>query len=134
MDFLNPGKWLDAISKALALIASYPDVVALILGSLIGYVFTVMIERYFLPIYTDPKDQRRQQGLTFLLCWLASATCSSLLWLFLDPKDRPFERIAISLLVGVLSFPGYPFLAKLATSLYPKVGSAWSNHRPNGGS
>lgn len=117
---------VEGVRKALDVASHYPDVVALVFGTLIGYVFTVMVELYFLPIETDPGRLRRQKGLTFILCWIASGACSSVLWSFLDPADSRKERIMISYLVGVLSFAAYPFLAKVATNLWPKIGSAWS--------
>lgn len=115
--------------KWLALAAHYPDLIALLVGTLVGYVFTTMIELYFLPIYTDEKDQRRQKGLTFIFCWLVSGTCSAIIWVFIDPADPPLMRISISYIVSVLSFAGYPVIAKVATVLLKRVGidlgSAW---------
>ena len=118
---------LSGIKNALALVAQYPDVLSLVLGTLIGFVFTTMIEWYFLPQYTDPGTRRRQQGLTFILCWIASSYASAVLWALLDPSDAPSFRIKVSILVGVLSFPGYPLIAKLATAIMPRIGSAWAS-------
>ena len=118
---------VDGLRKALALIAQYPDVLSLIAGTLIGFTFTTMIERYFLPQYTGPNDRRQQQGLTFILCWGASSYASAVLWALIDPKDSPRFRITVSVLVGVLSFPGYPLIAKVVTGLWPRLGSAWAS-------
>lgn len=117
---------LHGAQRALELIAQYPDAVSVVLGTLAGYVLTVMVETYFLPTETDAARLRRQKGLTFLFCWLASGAASSLLWSVLDPKDARGERIIVSYVVGVFAFAGYPFLAKVATSLWPRIGSAWS--------
>ena len=103
----------------------YPDLLCLAVGSLVGYTLTVMVESYFLPVAVTPDSIRKQKGLTFLFCWLVSGAASAILWVFLDPADPPAMRIAVSYVVGVLSFPGYPFLAKVATSIWPRVGSAW---------
>jgi hypothetical protein len=104
----------------------YPDLLALLAGSLIGYTFTVMFEAYFLPVTTVPAELRRQKQVTIIVCWLVAGAASAILWVFLDPRDPPSMRITVSYLVAILAFPGYPFLAKLATSVWPKVGSAWS--------
>lgn len=128
----SPLHWLGQL---LDLVSRFPDIVALVVGSLIGYVFTAMMELYFLPLTEDAAQKRLQKGLTFVLCWLASGTASAILWVFLDPRDRPAMRISISYLVAVLSFAGYPFLAKVATGLFPKIGSAWAKppQAPDGG-
>lgn len=119
MNILDPASWLSLASH-------YPDLVAILIGTLVGYVFTVTVEAYFLP--TPPS--RRQKGLTFLICWLASGTASGILWAFLDPKDPPKMRIAISFTVSILSFAGYPIIARIASTLLKRfgvdMGSAWS--------
>jgi hypothetical protein len=118
------------MEKWLAVLSHYPDLIALLVGSLVGYVFTAMVEMYFLPIYTDPVQQRRQQGLTFLLCWFTSAGASTVLWTFIDHGDPMQMRIWISVVVGVLSFAGYPLVARVATSILKRfgieLGSAWT--------
>lgn len=118
--------WTRWLRQLLDLGVNYPDLVSLVLGTLIGYVFTAMMELYFLPLTTNAIDKRKQQRLTFVLCWLASGTASAILWVFLDPKDKPAMRISISYLVSVMSFAGYPFLAKVATGLWPRIGSSWA--------
>ena len=121
---------LTSAKKVLDFFSGYPEIVALIGGTFIGYVFTIMIETYFLPIETDFEKLRRQKGLTFIMCWGASGAASAILWAFLDPRDIRAERITVSYLVGVLSFAAYPMLARLATYFWPKVGSAWTAIKP----
>lgn len=117
---------VGAVGKSLSLFAHYPDVTALILGTLIGYVLVLMIETYFLPVETDPVKIRKQKGLTFILCWVFSGGASAILWRFLDPSDKPGERLIVSYLVGVLSFAAYPLIGRIITRFIPSVGSAWS--------
>jgi hypothetical protein len=122
---------VHGVGTALKLASDYPDIIALIVGSLIGWVFVVMIETYFLPTETDPTRLRRQKGLTFILTWLSSGAASSILWGFLDPRDRRAERVIISYLVGILAFATYPLVGRLITRFFPSVGSAWSPRDPH---
>jgi len=121
---------MDIVNWLLNLGQNWPDLVALGTGSLVGYVFTAMIELYFLPILTNEAEKRRQKGLTFLLCWFASTACSTILWAFMDPKDPVAMRVSVSCIVSILSFAGYPLIAQVATNFFPRLGSAW--RRPNG--
>lgn len=119
----DPKRWLD-------LAAHYPDLIALVIGSLVGYVFTMMIELYFLPVVTEPSAVRQQKGLTFIICWLASTFCSTVLWRYMDSADPFAMRFAVSAIVSVLSFAAYPLIARIGTALLAKfgvdLGSAWS--------
>lgn len=123
MDLFDASKWL-------ALAAHYPDLIALIVGTMVGFVFTMMIDFYFLPVYTDAARQRWQKGITFLICWASSTAASVGLWTFLDPPDPWGMRIVVSLIVSVLSFFAYPYLAQIAAVVLKKCGvdlsSAWS--------
>lgn len=117
--------------KWLTLASHWPDIVSLIVGTVVGFIFTMMIDLYFLPVYTDTAQQRRQQGLTFLLCWGASTAASVGMWTFLDGADSWSERIVVSLIVSVPAFWGYPYIARIASGLLKKflnidLSSAWS--------
>lgn len=103
-----------------------PDLVALLVGNLVGFVFTCMIERYFLPVSSSQEQMRRLQGLTFIICWLASGTASAILWVSMDPADALSVRLGVSYTISILSFAGYPIIARLATNLFPKIASAWA--------
>ena len=98
---------------------------ALLGGSLSGYVLTVMLERYFLPIALRPDEIRRQKGLTFLFCWVASSTASAGLWWALDPVYRFGPRLVICYVLGVLTFPAYPIIARYLSDRFPRIASAW---------
>ena len=108
----------------------YPDLVALLVGTLVGYVFVLMSRGRTSRLLPTDDTRRRMKGLTFILTWLASGTASGILWAFLDPNDPPQMRVTISFLVSILSFPGYPLLAKLATAFMPSIGSAWAKEPP----
>lgn len=119
-----------SLEQLLALSEHYPDLLAQLIGNLAGFVFTSMIEAYFLPQYTDPNEQRHQQGLTFLLCWFTSAGASAVLWTFFETPPHPLRmRLAVSLVIGVLSFPGYPWLMRhVLGGILARIGgsgSAW---------
>lgn len=118
---MDIAKWIVGLGE------HYPDLVALIVGNLVGFVFTCMMERYFLPVRTAPSEIRRMQGLTFVLCWMASGTASAILWVSMDPTDPLSVRLGVSYTISILSFAGYPFIARVATGLFPKIGSAWAD-------
>ena len=103
-----------------------PDLVCLLIGGLAAFLLTVAIERYFLPTTADPAVRRHQQGVTFLLCWAASAAFSAALWWALDPADKMGVRVAVSVIVGVVTSSLYPALARFLTARYPSIGSAWT--------
>ena len=94
----------------------WPDLTSLVVGSIAGYLLTLAIERYFLPLPLDAQVKRRQQGLTFLICWVASAIASVLMWGAIDPTDSLGMRVSVSSVVGVIGFFGYPAVARAATA------------------
>lgn len=116
------GKWLDQI---MGFGMHYPDIAAMIIGSLAGFALTLALELYFLPTTTDVDMKRRQKGCTFLFCWLASSVASSMFWLAIDRDDPPFARWTICITVSVFSFFAYPVLARYLTTKFPAIGSAW---------
>jgi len=105
----------------------YPDTVCLLLGSIAAFTLTAMLERYFLPPTVDPVALRRQQGFTFLFCWLASGVISSALWTVVDPADPLRMRLVVSFTVGILPFPTYPILSRLAAAHFKAFSTAWIN-------
>jgi hypothetical protein len=117
---------IETVTAWLAFAGSHIDAVAVLVGSLVGYVLTVTLERYFLPIARDPAVRRRQRGFTFLVCWLASGTGSALLWWSLEPATAVSVRLTVSYVLGVLAFPVYPVLAAWLTARFPAIGSAWA--------
>lgn len=116
---------MDIMNWILSVGAHQPDLVCLLVGGLAAFLLTVAIERYFLPTTTDPTAKRRQQGLTFLLCWGAAVVFSSLMWWALDPADKFGVRFTVSLIVGVLTTSLYPAIARFLTARFPAIGSAW---------
>lgn len=116
---------MDIVNWILNVGAHQPDLVCLLVGGLAAFLLTVAIERYFLPTTADAAAKRRQQGVTFLLCWGASVVFSSLMWWALDPADKLGVRVTVSLIVGVLTTSLYPALARWLTARYPSIGSAW---------
>jgi hypothetical protein len=116
---------MDIVNWILNIGAHQPDMVCLLVGGLSAYLLTVAIERYFLPTSSDPAVLRAQQGATFLLCWLASAFFSVLMWWALDPTDRMPVRIVVSLVVGIMTTSLYPAIARFLTARYPEIGTAW---------
>lgn len=117
---------LETIQTWLSAAANYFGLGSVIIGCMVGYVLTVMLERYFLPVVHDAQEKRRQRGLTFVFCWLASGTASALLWWALDGEHPVSARVTISYTIGVLSFVAYPVLANHLTAKYPAIGSAWA--------
>lgn len=120
----------DMLKKVTSLVGDYPDLFILLLGGLIGYVLTLMLERYFLPIVQDPEAKRHQKGATFIFCWIVSGTASVLLWGALDPAKPLYARVVIGYLVNALTFLVYPVLARMATNKWPAIGTAWSKDCP----
>lgn len=117
---------MDIVNWILNVGTHQPDLVCLLVGGLSAFFLTVALERYFLPTTIDPDVRRNQQGLTFIVCWLASATFSALMWWALDPADPLGVRVIVSLIVGVLTTSLYPALARFLTARYPLIGSAWT--------
>lgn len=123
----------DDINKWLSMASHWPDLISLVVGTVVGFVLTMMIDLYFLPVYADAQQQRRQQGLTFLLCWTTSALASIGMWWALDNEDKWNVRIIVSVIVSVPSFWGYPYLARIVAGLLKKflgidLSSAWSKN------
>jgi hypothetical protein len=116
----------DTANYFLNIGSHYPDLTSLVIGNLSGFVLTLALELYFMPEVTDLAQKRRQQGYTFLFCWVVSTGASALLWWAIDPKDRFGERLTVSLVVSVLGFFFYPLLARYLTAKFPAIGSAWN--------
>lgn len=106
--------------------ASHGALLALAVGSFAGWLLTLALERYFLPIVRDDQAKRRQQGLTFLFCWLSCGTFMALMWWTLDAETSAAARIVGSYIGGILPFFLYPILARKATKLMPEIGTAWT--------
>ncbi len=121
---------IETLTTWLAFAGQHIGILAVLVGSLVGYVLTVMLERYFLPLVQGRAARRRQRGFTFLFCWLASGTGSALLWWALEPATPPSVRLTISYVLGVLAFPVYPVLADWLTAKFPAIGSAWAKDDP----
>jgi len=118
----------DAINWALNVGSHYPDLMCLMVGSLSGYLLTVVLELWFLPTVTEPDAKRRQQGYTFLFYWLMATGASSIMWWAIDPVDQFHVRLVVSLVVSVFGFFGYPMIARALSAKYPSIGSAWNGH------
>ena len=116
---------LEEIEKYLGVLSHYYALISLIVGGIVGYTLTVMLERYFMPIATDPQTKRRQKGITFLFCWATSSISSCLMWWSLEPEDKHSAILAISFCVSVLSFVLYPIVVRYMMTHYPEIGSAW---------
>ena len=106
--------------------AHYPDIMSLALAGLIGFSLTIALERYVLPVVSDPLALRRQQGATFLFCWFVTGTAGALLWWAIDPVDALHVRLIVSYTTGCLSFFVYPALSRMLSAKFPAIGSAWS--------
>lgn len=124
---------IETLAAWIAFGAAHIKIAAVITGSAVGYVLTVMLERYFLPIVYAPEARRRQKGMTFLFCWLASGTGSALLWWAIEPGFPAGPRVAICYVLGVLAFPVYPIVARALTERFPLIGSAWAKADPDDG-
>ena len=117
---------LEELQRWVTAVSGYLGPLSFIGGSLVGFTLTASIERYFLPIAIDPAAKRRQKGITFLFCWWASGTASSLLWWALAGDDPLFMRLTVSFVLGVLSFRAYPPIIRWADKkAQGQIGSAW---------
>jgi hypothetical protein len=106
--------------------SNWPDLTSLVVGSAAGYLLTLAIERYFLPLALDDQAKRRQQGITFLICWVTSAAGSVLIWGAIDSGDSLGMRLSVSAVVSVIGFFGYPALARALTAKWPMLATAWN--------
>jgi hypothetical protein len=120
---------VPSIRELLELMQHWPDVTILVGSDTFGWLLTIALEWWFLPIAIDPEVKRRQQGATFLFCWLISASTAVLLWTQLDPADPLGLRISVSTVVGAFGFFAYPPLARLLSDKFPSIGSAWDGLR-----
>ena len=117
----------EIVNWILGLGTNWPDLTSLIVGSGAGFLLTLALERYFLPVALDPEVKRHQQGLTFIFCWLTSTAASVLMWGAIDGHDPLAMRMAVSSVVSVAGFFGYPALARAMTARWPMLGSAWES-------
>lgn len=129
--------WKAVLTDLIDIGNLHPDLLSLAVGTLAGFVLTIVLERYFLPTACTPASQRLQQGCTFLFCWWISALICGSLWWVLDGKALIKTRIVISLVVSIFPFPGYPFLARMLASRWSAFGTAWTKitdhqHPPDG--
>lgn len=115
----------------LTLVSHWPDCISLIVGSLVGFVLSSMLDLYFLPVPANDAQTRRQKGGLFLFCWGISTLASIAMWYFLDGKDSWSMRIVVSLIVSAPAYALYPMFARVAAGLLKKffnidLSSAWS--------
>lgn len=116
---------IETLEKWIIWASSHYVLLSGAIGSFAGWTTTLALERYFLPAASSDDVKRRQQGLTFVFCWLACGTCTALLWWALDAETPANKRVVISYVFGLLPFTIYPILARLATKKVPEIGTAW---------
>lgn len=98
----------------------YPDICAVVLGSLSGFAVGVLTEYYFVPV-TLP--HRTQQAVSILATQFSGTILSSIIWSHTTPLDL---RLAISFCAATVGCFFYPAIARLLTSHFPAIGSVWS--------
>jgi hypothetical protein len=113
---------LDEILKWLEAAAGYLPLVSVIVGTLSGWIVSLVVEAFFLPLYW-PK--RTQQGVTVVLNIAASGLGASLMWWALDGGTSFSHIAAVSFVVSPLAAVLYPIVGRWATARWPIVASAW---------
>lgn len=116
---------IETLEQWIAWAESRGVLTAMLVGSFAGWLLTLALERYFLPLVRDEQAKRRQQGLTFLFCWLTCGTCMALMWWALDRETDASIRLIVSYISAILPWFLYPILARKATKHVPEIGSAW---------
>lgn len=117
---------MEEIERWITWAATHGVLLALVVGSFVGWTVTLALERYFLPTAHDAEIRRRQKGLTFLFCWAACGTCMALMWWALDSTTPAGVRLVVSCVTGAVPFTVYPILARVATRRVPEIGTAWA--------
>jgi len=100
----------------------YPDLLAVILGTLSAYCASLITEAFFLP---PEWSQRRQQRATVLVQLFAAIPLATLIWGGIDGADSLETRVMVSTACSLIGPLFYPALARYATSKFPSIATAW---------
>lgn len=115
----------STIETVLAFAGRWPILLSIVVAGAAGWMLTLVVERYFLPMVSAPEAVRRQKGFTFVLNWLLAAGATTLLLHALVPESRLVTRVEVALVSSLITAFVYPILARLATKRWPDIGSAW---------
>ena len=114
---------LDTIQGWITLALAHPDATWPIVGSLAGWMIAIIVETWFI----DPKMPLLQQKrILVAINIVASWALAVLLWGAMDTDDNLQRRIVVGLVAAVFAPVVYPTIGRIATKLWPSVGSAWA--------
>ena len=114
---------MDTVKQWVLFASGYPDVVAIIAGTLAAWAGGLSLERYFVP---SDWDVRHQKGVVWLFCVPTGTILSTAIWTGMDGADPMELRISGSLAAAMIAMVVYPFLSRWATKRWPDVGTAWA--------
>lgn len=112
---------MDYLKQAIAWLQQYPEVIAIVLGSVGSWSAAAFVEAFINPAM----DKWRQRQLTMLANFIAGTVLTSVIWLGLDPKDTKTLNYAVSAVVGLTSPFSYAPVAALIGKFAPWM-TAWS--------
>lgn len=115
----------STIENVLSFAGRWPILLSIVVAGAAGWMLTLMLERYALPIAHDDETRRHQKLATFLANIVLAAGLTTILWDALEPTASLVTRLEVSIVAAIITSFVYPILARLATKRWPEIGSAW---------
>lgn len=112
---------MEYIKQVLAWLQQYPELVAVVLGSVGSWAASAFVEAFVNPAM----DKWRQRQITMLANLIAGSVFTSFIWLGLDPKDTKALNYTVSIIVGLTSPFTYIPAAMIVGHFLPWM-TAWT--------
>lgn len=112
---------MDYVTQAIAYLKQYPELIAIVLGSVGSWAAAAFVEAFVNPAM----DKWRQRQITMLANFVAGSVLTSIIWLGLDPRDVKSLNYAVSIVVGLTSPFSYAPVAALIGKFLPWM-TAWT--------
>jgi hypothetical protein len=113
---------VEYFDKALAFLHQYPEVIAILLGTLASWAIATLLEALFIP---ETWSNRKTKQFTVLVSIALATVVSYIVWRAMDPADPRIFNFAVSLTCALISPFSYVWVAKALTHFFPWIGSVW---------
>lgn len=101
----------------------YPDLVAILCGTMSGWCSGALAEMYFVPVTWTVREQKACSSLlTVFVSWLAAA----LMWGVVVPLDPGEKRWIVAGVIAPISPFTYVLVGRLLTRYLPNFWSVWA--------